>query len=62
MVSDLGNPNKRRDLAQRSKGGFPQFILIFLCALAALREIFFLKKDMERLRSQFGDSIRLVSP
>jgi len=25
--------------------------LIFLCALAALREIFFLKKDMDRLRS-----------
>ncbi len=31
-------------------------MLIFLCALAALREIFFLKKDMDRLRSEFGDS------
>ena len=41
---------------QRRKGGFPQFMLIFLCALAALREIFFLKKDMDRLRSEFGDS------
>jgi len=31
-------------------------MLIFLCALAALREIFFLKKDMDLLRCEFGDS------
>ncbi len=43
----------QRGMAQRR---FPQFMLIFLCALAALREIFFLKKDMDRLRSEFGDS------
>ncbi|MCX6879639.1 MAG: hypothetical protein NTW21_38410 [Verrucomicrobia bacterium] len=34
----------QEDLAQRrrdAKYGFPQFILLFLCALAALREILF---------------------
>jgi len=40
----------------RGKSELLGFMLIFLCALAALREIFFLKKDMDRLRSEFGDS------
>jgi len=39
-----------RAKAQSRKGGFPQFMLIFLCALAAFREMVFLKNGKDGFR------------
>ena len=57
MTGTIMEKNAREDYlaqrAQRRKGGGPQFMVILLCALAALREISFLKWRKE----DFGKEI-----